>query len=642
MPSYQSNDLVKWARERKEITRTDIQDHLYVGGTEESSIPSEQTISRTERGKQDIKTNNVNTLMGALEIPIDSFFCPGAAYQTEEYLQLRNALAYCTTYAKEDSVFLEKGLNILNQMKASPGYCINRQELIKHEVLLLEAQGRPPKEIRQLVNKGLAITYPELAKNPFKGGMLVLDEAPLLHSLATTYLSEGDVPNAISILHNIFNGLNRLPQDNKSKERMLAPMLLTLAKCHMQKNDYAEALEICKAGREITIKRNYGFYAPDFAELEIHCLKSTGAKDELPKLTLQALAGYLLQRRYGKADSLLGYAKENKISISTLNMEATRTPMPGPDFAYGKAFACGSIGQLIREMRKDAGLTLDNLSQGLCHGSTLHKLESKRLPLDKVFLLECLMQRLGRYADHYFSTFPKREDFSSKQIRDEVSFLINNKEYDKAKVLVEELAQKESFTAGFNLQFAELSKVKLDIGEKGYKPQHIAMLRAIIEITHKNFEFGLIPKTCFTYNELSAINQIALCLCNSNNNMAKGLRTFEDVLESMDSHYVDEHEKIRMYTVILYNYTLFLAKAGRYEESIAAASIADELDVKHQRLTRLASHAANKAFGMYSLGEKEKCLPYLALAFYGSGLMGRHDNAARIGDYTLKHFGVDF
>jgi len=644
MSSFIPNNVVKEIRVRKYMTRMLLQDYMSPYGIQESDDLSQLSILRTEKGYQDIRASNFDKLMETLKLSVDTHFIPCMENQTIEFIQLYETLKFYTTYAQEDTSLCQKGLDLLNQMKANEDFAesINIQLLISQEVVLLEALTINPAQIRQLIFKGLEITYPELAQNPFDGNMLIFEEGPLLHSLARTYMKEGNIAQAKALLGNIFEGLTLLPEDDKEKERMYAPMLLTLVQCHMQEKDYDEALKTCDIGYKIALKRNNGLYTPDFAELKIYCLHILGQKDELPTLILQAYAGYTLLRRYKKTENLLVYAQEHGIKINTYGMETIRPPMPQPTYAFGEAVKCDSVGHLIAQLRRKAGMTLKQLSEGLCSDSVLSKIENGRWPLDKVYLMEAIMQRLGRHIDHYFHTFPKIEDFKNKQARDEINSLLISRNYQEAEELLKELAKKKSFQSGANLQFIKSAEASIYSNAGGYNAQHLAMLHEVLNITRKDFDISNVAATRLTYQDIVAVNKLANNLCSSGE-MRKGLRLFEDLVENMDSFYVDEFEKIRMYTTVMRNYSIFLWRAKRYEESLEYAIAGEEMDVKHGGLRTLPSTVINRACSMHCLGSlAEKSLPYFALAFYGFGLVGRQAGANATKKYVIEHLGVDF
>jgi len=643
MASMLPNHILKEIRRRLRMTRDALLNVMSISGMRERDILSELTILRAEKGYQDIRVENMINVFDSLDMPVDTLFCPTMTGQAFKQLHMLDALLFYTSLANENKDFCEKAFGLLGKLKSDENFQegINKQILISHEVELMEAMGADPAKIRQLAVEGLHITYPELEDNPQDWDVHIMQEGPLMHSIARTYMAQGDAPYALTLLRKILDGFMLMPQDDKDKERMLAPILLTSAECYIRMSDYAEALAVCEAGHKIALKRNVGFYAPDFVHKKVLCLHKLGKTDELSSLTHQALAGYIFERRYEKADELLQFAKTHNITLNTHGMESISPSMPEPNYTYGKTVTCENIGDFIAGLRREAGLTLKQLSEGLCTFSTLSKIESKAYPLDKVFLLEAIMQRLGRYIDYYFHTLPTREDFDNKQMRDEVSSLRILNKYAEAEELLNELAKKKGFDSNVNKQFVALSRAEIYGHKNGYSQELIDMLYDVLRITRKDFDIDLVATTRLTYYEVTALNQMANNLCGIGK-ARKGLQLFENLIKSMGRYYVDEREKMRMYATVLYNYSTWLGRAGEHEESIEVAITAEELCIKHRRLRNLPTIAVNRACGMLELGDKKNCLPYFALAYYGSLLVGRQKNADVTKDYVATHLAVDF
>jgi len=643
MPSTLPSHVLIEIRKRMRLTRDALLNVMSTSGMRERDILSGLTILRAENRRQDIRVENMNSVLETLDMPVDALFCPTIVGQSVAHLQMLDELLFYVSFANESKPLGQKAWELLGKLKADDNFQegINKQILISYEVVLLEAGGADPTEIRPLIHEGLRITYLEFEEDLLEWDVLIMQECPLLHRLARTYMIEGNISHALSLLQNILGNLALMPHDDKDKERMIAPILLTLVECYMKDGDYTEALAACEIGHKIAIKRNVGFYAPDFVNKKILCLHKLGKADKLPPLICQALAGFILLRRYEKIGELLQFAKIHDIAIDTHGMESVDPPMPDPICTYGKAVPCENIGDFIAGLRRKASVTLAQLSEGLCALSTLSKIESKAYPLDKVFLLEAIMQRLGRYIEYYFHTFPTREDFYNKQMRDEISSLRILNKYAEAEELLNKLAKKKGFDSNVNKQFIALSRAEIYGHKNGYSQELIDMLFDVLRITRKNFDIDLVATTRLTYYEVIALNQIANNLCGIGK-PREGLRLFEDLIKNMDRYYVDEREKMRMYATILSNYSANLGRTGHHKESIDVAVKGEELCVKYRRLRNLPTLAVNRACGMLELGDKENCLPYFALAYYGSLLMERQDNANATKNHVATHLGVDF
>jgi len=205
-----------------------------------------------------------------------------------------------------------------------------------------------------------------------------------------------------------------------------------------------------------------------------------------------------------------------------------------------------------------------------------------------------------------------------------------------------EMQKKKRYQYAIHSQFVELSKASLYRAANRYDDEHIAVLQNVLDITRSNgFDINAVASTHLSYRDVLAVNQMATGLCESGK-MREGLRLFEDLIKSMDNFCVDEHEKIRTYTVVLCNYSKYIGREGYHRKSIDIAVMGDEMDVKHGRLKALPTFAVNRACGMVELGDEKNCLPYFALAYHGSGLLGRQKNADVTKEYVKERLGVDF
>ena len=631
-----SNEILLELRKRKSLRQKDVIRMLDSGHDTHDAL-TELTILRSENLHQKLRTENFNIVMDVLELPVDNFFYPCLDNQTISLLQHQSALMHYMRYANEDEDHRKKAIEIINSLKKSDLFFqgINYQFLVSQEIILKEIFGESPSKLREMLFDGLSVTYPEVKKGQFTGDVLIFEEASLFHSLALTYKREGNTKHAIKLLHDILTGLVLLPQDDKVKERMLAPMLITLAKCYIAENNFSEAMKACDDGYRVTIKRNNGRYAPDFAELRAECYAHIGEPEKTSPLLTQAYAGYYLLRRYSKAGSLqLNAMNKWGINIQTHGMENVRPPMPEPHFSYGKPIKCGSIGELFANLRYEAGLTLQELCEGICTSGTLSKIENGSMP-GNVYNLEAIMERLGRDIDKYFHTFLHYDEYPIKQLRNEVWSLSVNLKYEEMEKKLNELKEAKSHKKGVGLQFVKLMEARLYGVKNGHGEGHIAKLHEVLTTMRKKFDIGMTARTRLGKWDIMALNQMAGSLCESGN-LSKGLRLFEDLKESIDCYYVDESEKMLMYTTILYNYSKYLGLVGRYHESIDVANMGADLDAKHGKLNRMPRFAVNKACAMLDTGNKEESLPHFAQAYYGSTLLGRQGDVKAITKYVAE------
>jgi len=230
-------------------------------------------------------------LMDNMEIPTEGFFYPYFENQTPLLLKLRDELLHHLVRAADHPDSCKKVEDLLQQLESTGNFTvgINRQFILYYKAALREIQGKDSGKTMELINEAIAITYPEFDDATFEGDMLIFDEMNLLHIKAQTYKRSGALQAAIKLLEHILQGIDRLPQDDRDKEQKHAPILLTLAECYMLEGDYAKALEACKVGHSVVLKRNKGFLLPDFARCMACCLNYLEKKDETAQWARQAM-----------------------------------------------------------------------------------------------------------------------------------------------------------------------------------------------------------------------------------------------------------------------------------------------------------------------------------------------------------------
>lgn len=418
---------------------------------------------------------------------------------------------------------------------------------------------------------------------------------------------------------------------------------MTLTQCYMQTGDYSKALDTCEEGFSTTIKRNKGFLIPDFAHHKALCLANLGQSNDAISFLRQAYFGYSLLRRHTKAADLLQYANsEMGIQIETYGTDMLQLPLQEFRFVYDGVNACTSVGELIAAFRCDTGLTLEQLCEGICTKSTLNKIENGTIQ-GNVYILEALFEQLGRDINKYLNTFLSSDEFKNKQIRDEINALLSNWKYDKAEEMLKLLEHEKHYKERVGLQFIELSKATIYRFKANCDPSmRLEMLKNTLSITKKNFDLRYVATTRLTYYEILIINQIANILCNAEETRHRGMRLFEDLVESMNTFYTDETAKIRMYTTVLYNYSKFLGMAKRYNDALLVIDDGEELCLKHGQIKTLPGFIINRACILHEQGRNKESFPYFAQTFYCYALIGKLKNMEDIRSYVSKHFELDF
>jgi len=634
MASIGTGNMIPFMRERKRWQQAKLweSNHLTL-----SAI----TLSRLDNQHQSPYIDTFNEIMAAMKMPVETFFCPYLEGVTIEVLVLRDKLLYELEWAAEDPISLDKAKEMLDRFINMKNFDkgINRQFVLSCQAQVGEIEGMAPDEILKLTKEGIALTYPEFDPNTFDGDILLFEEPNLIHRQAVALARGGDTSAAIALLERIILGLTRLPQDDRDKERKLAPILLSLTQLLMEGGEYTRALEACETGNNVSKRRNKGKYTPDFVYLKAKLLRHLGQQSEVADLLRHAYFGFIARYRHMRADEVMALAKDMGVGFETFGVEDLFVQRPEAVFERGARVYCDSVGDLIFKLRDSMSLRPVDLYKGICAPSTLSKIETSRIKQGSVYFLEGFMQRLGRNIDLYFNTFLSNKDFEDKQMRDEARTLQVNRMYDEAEVLLMELEKKKAYKTGINLQFIKRSKAGIYSSRNGHDDTHMEMLMDTWRVTREDEDIDRIATIRLTNYEILILNSIAINLC-ENDKHVEGLRIFEDLRNNIKRFYVDGTEKMRTYLLVSYNYSKHLGSTGQHYSVLDIVEEGLNLCLQYGDLKRVAGFAVNKACALLELDEKEKSIPYFAIAYYVSGLFGRAENQRRTRQHVKDRLGI--
>ena len=574
---------------------------------------------------------------------VKTYFCSFQTRQSSEVFAKRDKILYLLD--DTDPMGWDEAESLIGELEHRAGFELpfELQFVFGCKARLNELKLLDPHDTLRLVNEGMALTCDEFIEQGYSGDKLIFEEVTLVHMMACAYKRMGKASVAIKLLCDIHEGISKLPEDDHEKEQKLAPVLLSLADFYIQEGDYKEALDVCWKGNTASTKRNKGKYTPNFLYNMALCYHKLDRVAECRWFLQLSYIGYILMWKKEAAEVVMAYAIDCLgEGFNTYGVENLLFRKYDPIVAHGERVACGRLGELIAFMRVSAKMTQEKLSEGVCNQSSLNRMESNKTMLN-VYSLEVFMQRLGRDINKYFSTFPSVEDFNDKQTRDEINVNIVNLKFDKAEKLLEVLKGKKAYKKrNIGQQFIKEAEATIFASKKGYdKPEYLAMLMEALKITIPDFDEKEVDKYNLAYAEITIINQMAIHYCEAGDTR-RGVKLFERLIDSLNDSYVDEHEKVRTYITVLYNYSKYLGIMKRYDEALEIVDEGEMLSISHGAFTLLPSFAINRACNLLDLGKKEESVPYFAMAFYGTVTLDEKNNYLKIIDYVKEHLGITF
>lgn len=516
--------------------------------------------------------------------------------------------------------------NDLNEMLIFPYQTAQAKQCKKAQMAL--AQDEPADIVHRLIADALAMTG--ISEKDYIGKLLLAQEPELLHTLAKLYAREGELTKATAMLENVLASLQKLSSNEKYREIKAAPILLSLASYRLQAKDFVGALEACDAGFDISAKREQGRSCPDFLFIKALALAALNGLGDLSDKALcqllltKAYAGYVALNNAHAAHHVLSTAKTKLgIDLQTYGMETLLYELKPKysniwDLDDYEKFA--SLGHVLAYFHKRSGLTSKEVYTGICGKETFSKLKNDKIKTPNIFVVEALMQRMGRDINLYYSLLVPYKDFDLVQQRDRVLTLQRAAKYSNAAAALEVFEQIESSKRDESqvlMQFIRATKATLYGATCDRGVEYLKKLQKALLLTIPHFNERDIARYPLTLREAVLIQQVAIYY-EMADDAPRAICIYRDLLHNIETRWVDRTLQTSMYTTVSFNYSSCLGRAGRRREALAVAEKALEYGVTCGDLDGILGLYYNQGYDFLLSNQKNESLPLLMLSYYAS------------------------
>lgn len=208
------------------------------------------------------------------------------------------------------------------------------------------------------------------------------------------------------------------------------------------------------------------------------------------------------------------------------------------------------IGIFINELRQEKGISRAALCEGLCGTSTLNRLElEERVP--DVWLIDCMLQRLGKSAD-MFEVILSDEEYEGIQARDTIEEALDAGEYARVHQLLKNYQQ--MYIEPYTLQQQYIYHIHALLEKQ--KDNHTDCIRYIkqaIESTLPEFNPDKKRETLLCVKEI----ELLIMLADEYyivNDMENGNAISTYLIRYIEENYEDKSEFVKVYPKIVYLY----------------------------------------------------------------------------------------
>ena len=308
------------------------------------------------------------------------------------------------------------------------------------------------------------------------------------------------------------------------------------------------------------------------------------------------------------------------------------------------------MGTLIKKLRKQKGISQEDLAYPIIDRTTLSKIESgKSMPHLKT--LEYLFERLGFNHNELINNFLAPEDMETQVLVHELSILlasvvsINPPEEkqifcDKVTGLIGKLEGNHEYMAHpLNRQFILDAKARyafsMNENEKAAILAKEALEIVIPNFCEKSTGSYHINKSCHNMINLLALIHSSAGCHNEAADILYGLK------ENNYNTYNEIQARAKFATPTIMNLAMALVNAGRAQEAYDICEEGIQLSIESRTHIFLAGIAWQQVRALLQLGKKEEGTQLARKVYWAFDLQRADFNKDFIRDFVLKETGVD-
>ena len=236
-----------------------------------------------------------------------------------------------------------------------------------------------------------------------------------------------------------------------------------------------------------------------------------------------------------------------------------------------------TLGEIIYNLRKKAGLTQEALADGICSPISISRIENgKQMPSGKV--LEQLLERLGTGVYQLCNVYYESEQQASlRRSLDEIEDQISSGDLTSARTALQELSAKKMDSA--SLQHIKMLFAAISMKD-GTADESIEIeLENALRLTRPGIDLNDCRGELFSPTEVN----ILVMLTNakySDGKVLEAIRLGEEVMFALDRNQSRLSEFNTFQINLAHNLSQYLLSEKRYDEALLYAKKAEELSIR--------------------------------------------------------------
>lgn len=297
-----------------------------------------------------------------------------------------------------------------------------------------------------------------------------------------------------------------------------------------------------------------------------------------------------------------------------------------------------SLGEVIRNLRKECNMTQEDLADGICSTVSLSRIENgMQMPSSQT--LDKLLDKLGTSTYQICNIYYKNEKQKMFEERAaEAAVMLSGGDIDGAKMLLDNLRSYEQsdLLSNQTIAFIEGTIALYEAPEAS-----IILLEDALRITKPSINLKEFRDVLFTSTEANILSILAVAY-HKNNKSRVAIKIAEELYVSMGKHKsrLKAYEIIRINTAM--NLSQFMSAQNRYEEALEYIECAENLSIIQSQTSLLPEIEFLKAGILHKLDRTDESKKIVAAIVPYMELIRKEKFAKRVKDFAEREFDMHF
>lgn len=293
-----------------------------------------------------------------------------------------------------------------------------------------------------------------------------------------------------------------------------------------------------------------------------------------------------------------------------------------------------ALGEILRSLRKQAGLSQEKLAEGICSSVSISRIENG-LQMPSSTVLDGLLNKLGAGTYQICNIYYKNEKQRAFEEKAElVTGLISQGNLSEAKEQLALLADRAK-DSKINEQFYLLLDASIQLYEQTAPAGILATLEQALALTKPQIDYFDLRNTLLSIREANILNVIVAALIKLDRTI-EAIHLGEELLTALKKH----ESGLKEYQIIKINLAFNLAqgmeKEKRYKEALMYSELAEDFSINSTEQMLLPEIEFIKAKAYHLLGNDEECSRIVKAVVPYMELVKKTSFAELVKDYALK------